>query len=101
MRSQIPWTPWRSRSSQTLKASTMLVPRSSTAIRRSFGIMMTVSAEPWSDSRPCPATSVRRLPSKPNGRVTTATVSAPISRAIFATSGDAAGAGAAALARPR
>ena len=45
--SQMPCTPWRSRSSHTLKASTMLVPRSRTAIRRSFGITMTVSAASW------------------------------------------------------
>ena len=87
IRSQMPCTPWRSRSSQTLKASTMLVPRSSTAIRRSLGMMITVSADPCRASSPTAAASVRRLPSKPKGRVTTATVSAPISRAIFATSG--------------
>ena len=80
-----------------LERVTMLVPRSSTAIRRSFGMMITVSAAAWSRARPSSAIRVRRLPSNAKGRVTTATVSAPSSRAIFATAG-AARAGAAALA---
>ena len=44
------------------------------------------------------ACTPRRLPSKPNGRVTTPMVSAPSRRAIFATTGRATGAGATALA---
>ena len=47
---------------------------------------------------PASAASVRRLPSKPNGRVTTATVSAPISPRDLRHQRRAAGAGAAALA---
>ena len=43
IRSQMPWTPWRSTSSAILNASTIEVERSSTSSRRSFGITITVS----------------------------------------------------------
>ena len=85
--SQMPCTPWRSRSSHTRKACTTLVPCSSTLIRRSLGMTITVSAARWSASMPASAASARREPSKRNGRVTTAMVRAPCSRAILATTG--------------
>ena len=53
IRSQMPWTPWRSTSSAILKASSIDVDRSSTSSRRSFGITITVSHAARSSSTPC------------------------------------------------
>ena len=89
IRSQMPWTPCRRTSSATRKASSIEVPRSSTCSRRSLGTTMTVSTSTARRSRPRSATVWRRDPSKPNGIVTIATVSAPSSRASRATTGAA------------
>ena len=59
---------------------------------------MRVSTSARSASTPMSAWAPRRLPSKPNGRVTTPMVSALSSRAMLRHDGRAAGAGAAALA---
>ena len=89
IRSQIPCTPWRSTSSATLNASTSGVCLSSTSSRRSLGITITVSDAARSAPTPSRAWVARRVPSNPNGDVTMATVSAPTSRAIRATTGAA------------
>ena len=85
----MPWTPWRSTSSATRKASTIEVFFSSTDSRRLFGTTISVSTSAASASMPFSAAARRREPSKPNGLVTTPTVSAPSSRAIRATTGAA------------
>ena len=54
---------------------------------RSFGITISVSTSARSRSIPVSAWTARRLPSKPNGRVTTPMVSAPSERATLATTG--------------
>ena len=95
----MPCTPWRSTSSATRNASTIEVCLSSTVSSRLLGTTISVSTSSASASTPCSACSARREPSKPNGLVTIATVSAPTSRAIRATIGAAPGAGAAAGAR--
>ena len=89
MRSLMPCTPWRSTSSTTRNASTIEVFLSTTSRRRSFGIVMRVSTFSLSSSVNCSATSLRRMPSKLNGFVTTATVSEPRSLAISAMTGAA------------
>src|SRR5262249_45766689 len=76
-------------SSAMRNASKKLVPRSTVSIRRSLGITMTVSTAPIRSSSACSACIMRRLPSKANGFVTTATVSAPSSLASEATTGAA------------
>ena len=98
IRSVMPWTPWRRTSSAIRKASMIDVRRSTTSIRRSFGMTITESTCFCSSSMPSSARRVRWAPSNVNGRVTTPTVSAPCSRAIWAMTGARAGAGAAALA---
>jgi len=70
-------------------ASTMLVFFSTTWSRRSFGMVMSVSTLSTSSAMPCSARSRRFAPSKLNGLVTTATVSAPTSFAISAMIGAA------------
>ena len=55
--------------------------------RRSFGITISVSTSARSCSIPLSACAARRLPSKPNGLVTTPIVSAPSDLAIAATTG--------------
>ena len=88
-RSEIPWTPWRSTSSATRKASTIEVCLSSTVRSRLLGTTMSVSTS-WARSlMPSSAWAARREPSKPNGLVTMPTVRAPISRAMRATIGAA------------
>ena len=87
IRSVIPWTPWRRMSSAIRKASTIDVRFSTTWSRRSFSITISVSTLSRSSSMPIIAWSARLRPSKPNGLVTTPTVSAPSSRAISATIG--------------
>src|SRR3954451_13119794 len=89
IRSQMPWTPWRSTSSAIRKASSIEVDLSSTSSSRSFGITITVSQLRRSSSTPCSAVPRRRVPSNRNGVVTIPTVSAPSSRAIRATTGAA------------
>ena len=88
-RSEMPCTPWRSTSSATRNASTIEVPFSSTDSRRLLGITISVSTCLASSATPSSAWRARRVPSKPNGLVTMPTVSAPISRAIRATTGAA------------
>ena len=56
---------------------------------RSFGIVMMVSTQSRSASRPCSACVCRFLPSNLNGLVTTAIVSAPSSLARLAITGAA------------
>ena len=89
MMSLIPWTPWRSTSSTTRKASRIEVFFWTTSRRRSLGIVMSVSTLALSCSAAFSAMSLRRLPSKLNGFVTTPIVSAPRSFAISATTGAA------------
>ncbi len=55
----------------------------------SLGMMISVSTASLRALSPSLADALRRLPSNMNGRVTTPTVSAPISRAMRATSGAA------------
>ena len=81
--------PWRKTSSALRNASTTVMFASSLSISRSLGITMTVSANSSIRSMPSWATSLRRSPSKPNGRVTTAMVSAPQRFAASATTGAA------------
>src|SRR5215472_17728335 len=83
----MPCTAWRKMSSAMRNASKKLVPCSTHSINRSLGITMTVSTQPISSLSACSAWFMRRLPSKANGFVTTATVSAPSSLARFATTG--------------
>ena len=63
--------------------------RAIVASRRSFGIVITVSTQSRSSSRPRSACIWRLLPSNPKGLVTTATVSAPSSLASLAMIGAA------------
>ena len=99
MRSVMPCTPCSSTSSAILNAFNIDVRSSLTWSRRSFGMMMIVSTFSFSFWMPVSACTERRRPSKPNGRVTTPIVSAPISRGDLRDERRAAGAGAAALAR--
>ena len=94
----MPWTPDSSTWSAALNASSTLTCRSEIDSSRSFGMTISVSTSSRSRSMPRSAWAARRLPSKPNGRVTTPIVSAPSERATLATTGRAAGAGPAALA---
>ena len=71
------------------KASKRLVPRSKVASSRSLGMVITVSTHSFKSARPRSACVIRFLPSKANGLVTTATVSAPSSAANVATIGAA------------
>ena len=89
IRSEIPWTPWRSTSSAIRNASTIDTRLSSTDRRRAFGITMTVSTSRARSSTPLSAWSARRVPSNANGFVTIPIVSAPTSRATRATTGAA------------
>ena len=88
-RSEMPWTPWRRTSSATRNASTIEVLRSSTVSRRLLGTTISVSTSSASAVIPASACARRREPSNWNGRVTIPTVSAPSSRAIWATTGAA------------
>ena len=94
----MPWTPWRSTSSATRKASTIEVCLSSTDSSRLFGHddqRVDLVGERL-DARASAWLARGAMPSKPNGLVTMPTVSAPTSRAMRATIGRRAGAGAAA-----
>ncbi len=87
IRSEIPWTPWRSTSSATRNASVIDVCLSSTESSLLFGTTISVSTSSPSASIPVSAARARREPSNPNGLETIPTVSAPSSRAIRATTG--------------
>src|SRR5581483_7576271 len=87
MRSVMPCTPDSSTWSAALKASSTLTCRSEMDSSRSFGMTMSVSTSSRSRSMPASACAPRRLPSKPNGRVTTPIVSAPRDLATLATTG--------------
>ena len=89
IRSVIPCTPARSTSSAVLNASTTETVLF--AISRSlwFGTTISVSTSARMASMPTSACCMRRLPSKPNGFVTTPTVSAPTLFATRATIGAA------------
>ena len=90
IRSVIPCTPWRSTLSASRKASSIDVRRSTTASSFSLGITISVSTTSRRRSMPSVACRARWEPSKSNGRVTTPTVSAPISfLAISAITGAA------------
>ena len=95
MRSVMPPTPCSSTSSAMRKASTMGSSASAYSSSRWLGMMMRVSTAARSAWMPCSAWTERRRPSKPKGRVTTATVRAPTLRATSATTGRRPGAGAA------
>ena len=88
MMSEMPCTAWRRMSSATRNDSKK--PASlATASSFSLGMTMVVSTESISSCRPRSAWFWRRLPSKANGLVTTATVRAPISLASEAMMGAA------------
>ena len=87
IRSVIPWTPESSTWSAALNASSTLTCRSEIDSSRSFGMTIRVSTSLRSRSMPASAWAARRLPSKPNGLVTTPMVSAPSERATWATTG--------------
>ena len=87
IRSVIPCTPDSSTWSAALNASRTLTCRSEMESRRSLGMTISVSTSLRSFSMPDSACTTRRLPSKPNGLVTTPMVSAPSDRATFATTG--------------
>ncbi len=87
IRSVMPWTPDSSTWSAERNASSALTPRSEIDSSRSLGMTMRVSTSSRRSSMPVSACWARRRPSKLNGRVTTPTVSAPMERAILATTG--------------
>ncbi len=87
IRSVMPDTPCSSTWSADLNASRTLMLRSEIDSSRSLGMTMRVSTSLRSSSMPVSADSARRRPSKPNGRVTTPMVRAPIDRAMRATTG--------------
>ena len=89
MRSEMPCTPWRSTSSAMKKASRIGVRFSAIFNRYWLGMVISVSTSWRSFSMPSSASCILRFPSKSNGFVTTATVSAPIWRATCATTGAA------------
>ncbi len=87
MRSEMPCTPCLSTSSAMRKASLSGVFLSTTLRRFWLGITMTVSAACLSFEKPSSAILFTTRPSKVKGFVTTATVSAPKSRAVCAMMG--------------
>ena len=90
IRSVMPWTPWRRTLSASRKASRTVVRFSTVARSRSLGITISVSTTSRSRAMPSSAARIRWAPSNSNGRVTTPTVSAPISLlAISAITGAA------------
>ena len=99
MRSVMPCTPCSRTSSAILKALSTEVLSLETVSSRSFGMTISVSTFSFSVLMPESACTARRLPSKPNGRVTTPMVSAPWFLAMLGDDRRGAGAGAAALAR--
>ena len=89
MRSEMPCTACCRTESATLNASCSDVPFSTTVRSRWLGIVSSVSTIPRSSWMPASAWRMRRGPSNWNGFVTQATVSAPSSLAIAATTGAA------------
>ena len=89
MRSVMPWTPWSRTSSAILKALSTEVFSFDTVSNRSFGMTIWVSTFSLRRWMPCSACTARRRPSKPNGRVTTPMVSAPMDLATSAMTGAA------------
>ncbi len=90
IRSVMPWTPWRRTLSASRKASRMLVRRSTMPAASRWGSRS--ACRPSRAGGRCPPApgALRCEPSKANGRVTTPTVSAPISfLAISAITGAA------------
>ncbi len=88
MMSEMPCTPWRRMSSATRNDSKKPA-FCATASSFSLGIAIIVSTDSSSSCKPRSACVARRLPSKANGFVTTATVRAPISLASEAMIGAA------------
>ena len=88
--------PWRSTSSTTPNACSSEVRLSITESILSFGIVISVLTRWRRLAMPSSAEAIRLRPSKVNGLVTTPTVSAPSSRAMLATTGEAPVPGAAA-----
>ena len=87
IRSVMPLTPCSSTWSAWRNASSIEMLRSDSDSSRSLGMTMRVSTSARSESTPVSAWTPRRLPSKPNGRVTTPMVRAPSLRAMLATTG--------------
>ena len=85
----MPCVACRSTSSAFLSASWNGMPFPTTASSRSLGTTIMVSTFFRSSAIPCSACFIRRRPSNRNGLVTMPTVSAPVSRAICATTGAA------------
>ncbi len=83
----MPFTPCNRMLSAILKASTIVVLGSASVSKRSFGMTINVSTCSRNRSIPFSACIARRRPSKANGFVTIATVSAPRSRATSAMTG--------------
>src|SRR3990172_5493573 len=81
--------PWRKTSSAARKASSTVTSGPQVSSRRSLGMTMSVSTRSRRPAMPSSACWRRFVPSNPKGLVTTATVSAPTSRATDATSGEA------------
>ena len=89
IKSVIPWTPWRRTLSASLSASRSGVFLSTISSKLLFEIIKSVSTCSRSSLIPSTAKVPRLLPSKPKGRVTTATVRAPTFLAIRAITGAA------------
>ncbi|CAB4630798.1 unannotated protein [freshwater metagenome] len=89
IKSVIPCTPARSTSSAVLKASTTETDLFAISKSLWLGTTIKVSTSARSASMPRSACCILRLPSKPNGLVTTPTVSAPTRFATRATIGAA------------
>ena len=89
IRSVMPWTPARNTSSAVANASTTETDLFTNSKSLWFGTTIKVSTSPRRISIPASACCARRLPSNPNGRVTTPTVSASSCFAIRATTGAA------------
>ncbi len=87
--SEMPRTPCATTSSTTLNASDSGVRRSMRSFKRSLVITINESTDSDKACNPSAAKRPRFGPSHLNGRVTTATVNAPCSLAIRATTGAA------------
>jgi len=87
IRSVMPLTACSRISSAFMNISISVAFLEASARSRSLGMVMAVSTTCLSSERPCSAISARLRPSNEKGRVTTATVSAPISRQMSAMTG--------------
>ena len=85
----MPWTPWRRTSSAIRNASSIDVVLSSTSSRRSFGITITVSQAPRSESRAAVGRRLATRALEPERRGDDADGEGTSSRAILATTGAA------------